>query len=344
MQSSDLLLSKAAGGGAGEPTRIVAGQTAGVDLTLVVPAHNEAGTLRQLWQETLEVLKSTDLSWEMLVVNDGSTDDTAAVLQQLYADEPRVGVISLRRQCGKAAALALGFRAARGRFVITMDGDLQDDPREIPRLLAGLAEYDMVNGWKARRRDPISRVLASRLFNFALRWLFGLKLHDINCGLKAFRREVVAELPLYGELHRFLPLLATWRGFSVAELQVHHRPRQVGRSRYGFMRAFYGLMDLATVLFLTRFRRRPAHLFGLAGAGLVIPGIAIAAYITTIRLMYGHIQQRHPLLIAGVLLIVVGVQLLTAGILGELLAHATTPADREYPVTLQLVPRGRERG
>jgi glycosyltransferase involved in cell wall biosynthesis len=319
-----------------------AAEAAAIDLSIVVPARNEATTLPQLWRETTDALANSGLRWEMLVVDDGSTDETGDVLRALHAAHDGFGSISLRRQCGKAAALAMGFRAARGRLVVTLDGDLQDDPRDIPRFVEALGNTDMVNGWKVDRQDAPSRVLASRLFNLASRTLFGLKLHDMNCGLKGFRREVIAELPLYGELHRFLPLMAFGRGFSVTEIPTNHRRRPEGKSRYGLMRAFYGAMDLVTVLFLTRFRRRPAHLFGLAGVALVAPGVLIALYITCLRLMYGNIQQRHPLLIAGVLLIVVGVQLMTAGILGELVAHATAPAEREYPVRFQLEPRSRE--
>ena len=312
-----------------------------IDLSLVVPAYNEAATLRQLWRETVAALADSDLRWEMLVVDDGSSDGTAEILRELHAADARFGAISLRRQCGKTAALVTGFRAARGRYIVTLDGDLQDDPSEIPRVVAALADFDVVNGWKVDRQDPIARVASSRLFNFASRRLFDLKLHDINCGLKGFRREVLAELPLYGELHRFLPLLAHWRGFRVTELPVNHRPRRAGRSRYGPMRGFYGAMDLVTVLFLTRFRRRPAHLFGLAGAVLLAPGILIVLYISCLRVLYGNIQQRHPLLIAGVLLIVVGVQLVTAGVLGELVANVAGQSDREYPVRFELPTRDR---
>jgi len=315
---------------------------AAVDLSLVVPAHNEAATLRQLWRETVAALADSDLRWEMLVIDDGSSDGTAEILRELHAADARLGAISLRRQCGKTAALVVGFRACRGRYVVTLDGDLQDDPNEIPRVVAALADFDVVNGWKVDRQDPLARVASSRLFNFVSRRLFDLKLHDINCGLKGFRRAVLAELPLYGELHRFLPLLAHWRGFRVTELPVHHRPRRSGRSRYGPMRGFYGGMDLVTVLFLTRFRRRPAHLFGLAGAGLLAPGLLIVLYISCLRLIYGNIQQRHPLLIAGVLLIVVGVQLLMAGILGELVANVAGQSDREYPVRFELPARDRQ--
>jgi len=313
-----------------------------IDLTIIVPAYNEAPTLRQLWRETADTLAASTLTWEMLIIDDGSNDETGTILRELYEADARVGAISLRRQCGKAAALAVGFRAARGRTIITIDGDLQDDPREIPRLLEALKSFDVVTGWKQDRHDPPSRVLSSRLFNLAARLVFGLKLHDVNCGLKAFRREVVSELPLYGELHRFLPLLAVWRGFTVTELPVNHRARVAGRSRYGLMRPFYGLMDLATVLFLTRFQRRPAHLFGLAGVALLIPGLLIAVYVSLLWLEHGNIQHRHPLLIGGVLLIVVGVQLLTAGIFGELIANVATPTEHEYPIRFTLAAKRSE--
>ncbi|HUI26153.1 MAG TPA: glycosyltransferase family 2 protein [Candidatus Kryptonia bacterium] len=338
MQSSDWQLSKSATGAeASAPP--AAAQTRPVDLSIVVPAHNEAATLRQLWQETADALADSDLNWEMLIVDDGSDDDSPAILRELHAAHSRLGVLSLRRQCGKTAALALGFRAARGRLVVTLDGDLQDDPRDVPRVVAALADADVVNGWKIDRQDSTSRVLSSRVFNLVARAMFGLELHDMNCGLKGFHHEVVVELPLYGELHRFLPLLAHWRGFSVKEIETNHRPRRAGKSRYGLMRPFFGAMDLVTVLFLTRFRRRPAHLFGLAGIGLLLPGVAIALYITDLWMTYGNIQNHHPLLIGGVLLIVVGVQLMTAGIFGELIANVAAPLDREYPVRFQLEPK-----
>ncbi|HVN83882.1 MAG TPA: glycosyltransferase family 2 protein [Candidatus Binatia bacterium] len=322
------------------PAVIAAASDHPVDLSIVVPAHNESATLGQLWIETEAALADGGLNWEMIIVDDGSDDDTAAILRALHAKHPRLGVVSLRRQCGKTAALALGFRAARGRLIVTLDGDLQDDPRDVPRIVAELDHADMVNGWKVERHDPTSRILSSHAFNFAARVLFGLPLHDMNCGLKGFRREVVSELPLYGELHRFLPLLAQWRGFAVREIATNHRPRRAGKSRYGLMRPFYGAMDLATVLFLTRFRRRPAHLFGLAGLALLIPGGLIALYISVLWMTYGDIQKHHPLLIASVLLIVVGVQLMTAGIFGELIANVAAPVDREYPVRFELKARG----
>ena len=336
MRSNDLQLSRSAIDASPSP---VAVPTRPVDLSIVVPAHNEGATLRDLWQETVAALADADLNWEMVVVDDGSTDESASILRDLHAADPRLGALSLRRQCGKTAALALGFRAARGRLIVTLDGDLQDDPRDVPRVVAALADADVVNGWKVDRKDSPSRVLSSRIFNFVARALFGLKLHDMNCGVKGFRREVVSELPLYGELHRFLPLLAHWRGFSVTELETNHRPRRVGKSRYGLMRPFYGAMDLVTVLFLTRFSRRPAHLFGLAGLGLMLPGAGVVLYITDLWFTYGNIQNHHPLLIGGVLLIVVGVQLLTAGIFGELIANIAVPADREYPVRFLLEPK-----
>jgi hypothetical protein len=220
---------------------------------------------------------------------------------------------------------------------VTLDGDLQDDPREIPRLLARIdAGADLVTGWKADRRDPLSRVVASRLFNALSRAVSGLDIHDVNCGLKAYRREVVAEVPLYGELHRFIPLLAKWRGFDVAELVVSHRPRAVGRSRYGWSRALRGIMDLVTVVCLTRYNRRPAHFFSLPGAALMLVGSVICGYIAYLRLAYGHIWKRHPLLIFAVLLVVVGVQLFTTGLLGEMMVDAGRRIDEDYDAARKL--------
>ena len=300
-------------------------------LSIIVPVYNECATLEALVGECRDVLEPLGIGWELIFVDDGSTDGSFRTIGELHGADPRVRGIRLRTNLGKSAALAVGFRAARGERLITMDGDLQDDPREIPRLLAALDEgADLVSGWKASRQDAFSRVLASRLFNRLSRLVSKIELHDVNCGLKAYRREVVAEVPLYGELHRFIPLLAHWRGFRIAEIAVSHRPRAVGRSRYGWSRALRGAMDLVTVLCITRYNRRPAHFFSLPGAALIAVGGLICAYIAYLRLAYGHIMHRHPLLMFAILLVVVGVQLFTTGLLGEMMVDATSRIDEDY--------------
>jgi dolichol-phosphate mannosyltransferase len=230
-----------------------------------------------------------------------------------------VRVVRLRRNFGKAAALVAGFDQARGEIVVTIDGDLQDDPAEIPRLLAKLEEgFDLVTGWKTHRRDPISRRLLSRIFNRVTSAFSGVRLHDMNCGLKAYRAEVVHGLRLYGELHRFIPVLAHERGYRVAELPVNHRPREHGRSRYGVERYLRGFLDLLTVSFMGRYRHRPLHLFGGLGLILGLLGFAVLAYLTVVKLL-GHAIGQRPLLTLGVLLVVVGLQFFSLGLISEMI-------------------------
>lgn len=305
------------------------------DITLVVPLHNERASLALLVDECRAVLDDPELdwsslgidpgsespSWELVFVDDGSSDGSFELLRGLAEENPEIRAYRLRRNLGKAAALSVGFAHACGEVVISLDADLQDDPREIPRMLKVLAlGYDLVSGWKRKRHDSRARVVASRLFNMAVRAVSGIELHDLNCGFKAYRSWVVRDVRIYGELHRFIPVIAAWKGYAVGEIEVQHRARRFGRSRYGWGRAFRGMMDLVTVMFLTRFDARPAHFFSLPGAFLMTIGFGVIGYIATLRLVYGHILQRHPLLIFGVLVSLVGVQLFTSGLLGEMLA------------------------
>jgi glycosyltransferase involved in cell wall biosynthesis len=228
-------------------------------ISVVVPVHDEERSVALLHDEIAAALDPLGRPWEVVFVDDGSTDGTFAALTRLHAAHDRVRVVRLRRNFGKAAALQAGFEEAEGDVVVTIDGDLQDDPAEIPQLLAKLEEgFDLVSGWKAKRRDPLTRRLPSRVFNWASGAVSGLRLHDLNCGLKAYRAEVLDGLRIYGELHRFIPVLAHYRGFRVAELPVNHRPRSFGRSRYGLERYARGLLDLLTVTFMGRYRHRPA--------------------------------------------------------------------------------------
>src|SRR5262245_51288076 len=235
-------------------------------LSIIIPAFNEAESLRQLHGEIDRTCAARKIEGEIIFVDDGSTDATWQVIRDLAETDRRVKGIRFRRNFGKAAALSAGMRAARGAILCMMDADLQDDPAELPAFLDRIAAgFDVVNGWKRTRHDPWHKVLPSRVFNFLVSGLTGLKLHDHNCGLKCFRREVAAEIRLYGELHRFIPVLAHARGFKVTELEVHHRPRQFGRSKYGLRRFLRGFLDLLTVKFLTGFGQRPQHVLGAVG-------------------------------------------------------------------------------
>jgi glycosyltransferase involved in cell wall biosynthesis len=289
------------------------------EISVVVPLFNEAATLRPLYAELCGALDPLGLPWELVFVDDGSTDGSYAELTRLHAEVGNVRVVRLRRNFGKAAALTAGFLEASGHTIVTMDADLQDDPAEIPRLLARLDEgFDVVSGWKAERHDPLSRRLFSKVFNGTIRLLSGVRLHDVNCGLKAYRAEVTRDVRIYGELHRFLPVLAHYRGYGVAELAVNHRPRRHGRSKYGIERYLRAFLDLLTVSFIERYRYRPLHLFGNLGLILAAVGGTILAYLTVLKIGGAGIGQR-PLLLLGVLLVVVGIQLLSLGLVGEML-------------------------
>jgi dolichol-phosphate mannosyltransferase len=300
-------------------------------ISVVVPVHDEERSVALLYDELRSALEPLEEPWEAIFVDDGSTDGTFAALTRLHAGAENVRVVRLRRNFGKAEALVAGFGQARGETIVTIDGDLQDDPAEIPRLLAKLEEgFDLVSGWKARRRDPLRRRVPSRIFNAVTGRITGVRLHDLNCGLKAYRAEVVRGLRIYGELHRFIPVLAHHRGYRIAELPVNHRPRGHGRSRYGIERYLRGFLDLLTVSFMGRYRHRPLHLFGGLGLTLGLLGFGILVYLTVVKLA-GHAIGQRPLLTLGVLLVVVGLQLFSLGLLGEMITshHEERAAERE---------------
>jgi glycosyltransferase involved in cell wall biosynthesis len=304
------------------------------DLSLVIPLHNERDSLELLIDECRSVLEDPGQDWsglglhagetprwEIILVDDGSTDGSFSLLREVAAHDPAIRAFRLRRNLGKAAALSIGFKHATADVIVSLDADLQDDPHEIPRMLRVLASgYDLVSGWKRKRHDSLARVVASRLFNLAVRRVSDVELHDLNSGFKAYRRGVAQGVRLYGELHRFIPVIAAWQGYAVGEIEVEHRPRRFGRSRYGWGRAFRGMMDLVTVMFLTRFDTRPAHFFSLPGAFLMTVGFLVLLYIAYLRFTYGEILGRHPLLAFGVLSVLAGLQLFTSGLLGEMLA------------------------
>jgi len=295
----------------------------GVWLSVVVPLFNEAENLPDLYVALDAALTSMGGNSELIFVDDGSTDASFEILKGLHDKDQRVKVIQLRRNQGKAAALSVGFREATGEAIITLDGDLQDDPNEIPKFLAKLEEgYDLVSGWKVKRQDPWTRRFLSVFFNHVTAFITGLRLHDFNCGFKAYRREVISELKLHGELHRFIPALASWRGFRVAEIQVKHHPRRRGKSKYGMERIPRGFFDLLTVIMLTRFTAKPLHLFGLMGILLGFAGMSIIGYLS-LGWFLGKWIGTRPILLIGAVLVIAGIQLISFGLVAEMIVYAT---------------------
>ncbi len=312
--------------------------------SVVVPMYNESSSIQELYEQLVPALTSAGCEpFELILVDDGSRDDSFARARELAERDPRVVCVRLRGNFGKAAALSAGFELARGRIIFTLDADLQDDPAEIPRFLAKLEEgYDLISGWKRVRYDPWHKVLPSRVFNYIVRKVTGLALHDVNCGFKAYRCEVIREIDVYGELHRFIPVLAHWRRFRVGEIEVGHRARKYGHSKYGVSRFFRGLMDLMTVTFLLRYSKKPSHFFGKLGVIFFGAGFVICAYLSFLWLMtaLGYMHEKigdRPLLSLGVLLLVMGVQFFATGLIAELVT-VTDRRQREYSIA-QVVRR-----
>ena len=298
----------------------------------MIPAYNEAESLPVLLQQLQTALKMFAYQvCEVIFINDGSTDGTTEVLDVLSRDaQPfQVPVIHFRRNRGKAEALMAGFAAATGDIVITLDADLQDDPTEIPKLLEVLnsKNYDIVSGWKFPRKDPFEKRVFSFVFNHVTAMLTGVKLHDMNCGFKAYRAEVVKELHLYGDLHRYIPILAHQAGFSVGEVKVKHHPRRFGVSKYGFKRIPKGFFDLLTVLFLTKYLKRPLHVFGTIGGIVASLGVLIGFYLAFLWVVEGGVGFR-PLLMLSVLMVILGVQFFSIGLLGELVIGLISRLER----------------
>jgi len=294
-----------------------------VKISVVVPLFNEKESLVELHEQLSKAVCSLVKPIEFLFIDDGSTDSSMQILNELHKKDPQVRVVQFRKNYGKSAALALGFQEARGEFIVTLDADLQDEPYEIPNLVKKLEEgFDLVSGWKKVRKDPFIKKNTSKLFNFVTRKMTGLRIHDINCGLKAYRREVTDTVNVYGQLHRFLPVLAQWQGFKVGEVVVKHNPRKYGKTKFGASRFIAGFFDLVTVLFITRYTKRPLHLFGLIGLVSFIVGVGISAYLAVERLLLGRYLSDRPLLFLGILAIIVGVQFVSIGLLGEMITES----------------------
>ena len=297
-------------------------------LSLVIPLFNEAGSLIELHEKISAALHTFRMPAEIIFIDDGSTDRSFEVLRELHQRDRRVRVVRFRRNFGKSAALAAGFERAQGQFIVTMDADLQDDPAEIAHLLDEMkrGDFDLVSGWKRERHDPFIKRISSKVFNRVTGFMTGLRLHDINCGLKAYRRDVTKSIPVYGELHRFLPVIAFQEGFRVGEVVVKHRPRKHGKSKFGPSRFSKGFFDLITVLFLSRYTKRPLHLFGVAGTLAFVLGLGIAGYLTYERLVFNAYLTNRPVLFLALLLMIIGVQAVSIGLLGEMITAANTQA------------------
>lgn len=288
-------------------------------ISIIVPVFNEEKSLNELYQRLSQVLGK---NWEIIFVNDGSFDNSAETIKMIAIKDKRVELVDFGSHLGKAKALMAGFKKSKGEIIITIDADLQDLPEETPKFLKKIDEgYDLVSGWKKKRKDSWFKVFSSRIFNFSI-WLFTpLRIHDINCGFKAYKRKTIENLNLYGDLYRFIPILAANEGFKVTEIEVNHAPRKYGRSKYSLAKGIRGIFDLFTILFLTKFRNRPLHFFGAIGALSFLAGLVISLYLT-ILWFQGEAIGRRPLLILGILLLIVGIQIFTTGLLAELVVNA----------------------
>jgi glycosyltransferase involved in cell wall biosynthesis len=298
-------------------------------ISIVIPAYNEAESIPRLYEEIEATASASEWDIEVIFVDDGSSDGTWAAIEALAERDPRVRAIRFRRNFGKAAALDAGFKEARGDRVVTLDADLQDNPADVPRLLGKLEEgYDLVVGWKRRRFDPWHKVIPSRVFNWMIGMVSEVRLHDHNCGLKCYRAAVVREIRVYGEMHRFITLLADARGFRVTEMEVHHRPRSFGRSKYGAGRFIKGFLDLLTVSFLTGYAERPLHFLGVCGLLALAVGLAGLSYLAGLWALGFRPIGNRPVLIYSVAALLLGAQMLSVGILAELIASRVGGGDR----------------
>jgi len=303
-----------------------------MDISVVIPLYNEADSLPELVAWINKVMLENKYSYEVILVDDGSTDKSWEVIESLSTQFSTLKGIKFRRNFGKSAALNEGFAVAQGDVVITMDADLQDSPEEIPALYSMIKEqgYDLVSGWKKKRHDPVTKTIPSRLFNRITRCMSGIKLHDFNCGLKAYRNEVVKNIEIYGEMHRYIPVIAKWAGFrKIGEKVVAHQARKYGSTKFGMERFMNGFLDLISITFVTRFGRKPMHLFGLLGTLIFIAGFIIAIYLAYGR-FFMHIYRMtdRPLFYFGLLAMVLGTQLFLAGFLGELIARNSSDRNR----------------
>lgn len=293
-----------------------------ISYSIVIPLKDEADSVPILYNELTKTLKKLNKQYEIIFIDDGSTDNSNRAIAGLQKIDQNVKLITLRANFGKSLALSTGFEEATGGIIITMDADLQDDPADIPRLISKLEEgYDLVNGWRRKRADTLSKKISSILFNKGSVFLSGVKLHDFNCGLKALKKEVANNLHIYGELHRFIPILAAKKKYKVTEMYVNNRLRIYGRSKFGFGRSWRGILDLLTAIFISDFAAKPAHFFGAIGLSLFSAGFLMDLYVAYIKMATGTTQGKIPLLLAGILCMLLGVQLLSTGLIAEMITY-----------------------
>lgn len=285
-------------------------------ISIIIPVMNEQDNIVELYNQLQPVLSKTTEEYEILFIDDGSRDDTVRRIEEI--EDKNIRLIQFQRNFGKAAALSCGFKESKGDIIITMDGDLQDDPKEIPRFIEKLKYYDLVSGWKFKRHDPIAKTIPSKFFNWLTRTITGVCIHDSNCGFKAYKRRVVKNLDIYGELHRYIPALAHWKGYSIGEIKIEHHARKHGKSKYGTGRLLKGFLDLITVEFLINYTKRPLHFFGSVGVVSGGLGFLICLYLIGLWIQGIRIGDR-PLLTLSILLIIMGVQFISIGLMGELM-------------------------
>ncbi len=315
-----------------------------IDLSVVIPLYNEEGSIRELYEWIAKVVEAEGVAYEVIFIDDGSDDRSWETIAGLVAQHDTVKGVRFLRNNGKSAGLNVGFEAAEGEVVITMDADLQDSPDELPELMRMIRQegYDLVSGWKKKRHDPVTKTVPSKLFNSVTRWMSGVKLHDFNCGLKAYRKEVVKNIDVYGEMHRYIPVIAKREGFyRIGEKEVTHYPRRYGRTKFGIERFINGFLDLATILFVARFKKKPMHFFGLWGCLMFLVGFLGAVWLGGMKLYYlqQHIEARlvtdQPLFYIALTAMIMGVQFFLAGFLGELVSR-NSPDRNTYKVRERL--------
>ncbi len=292
-------------------------------ISVVIPVYNEVESVEQLYKELIKVLSSFD-SYQIIFVDDGSSDGSVNVIKKIVKNDINTKIIQFHRNYGKSAALGEGFKNADGEYIVTMDADLQDDPKEVPNLIAKLEEgFDLVSGWKKDRKDPLSKKIPSKFFNFITRLFTGVKIHDFNCGLKIYRQSVVKTLEIYGGRHRYIPALAGYKNFKVTEIIVNHRPRLYGETKYGGSRIFHGFFDLISILFLSKYTQSPLYFFGKIGLYTLLSGVGIEIYIIYLKYALDEPFAKHmALLMLGVLIIVIGIQFFSIGLVGEMIANS----------------------